>query len=173
MGTTLVACMVIDDAVALCANVGDSRGYLLRNGSLHQITRDHSLVARMVEQNRLTAEEARHHPHSNILLRTVGTERNVDIDIFRVDLEPDDRLLLCSDGLWGEVEDQEIESVLIQQTDPRAAARELIRAAHLGGGKDNISVVMATVPSSVGQPTTAEFGAAVPTPTIRSLSTSG
>ena len=146
MGTTCVACMVIDDQVALCANVGDSRGYLVRQGTLHQITRDHSLVARMVEQNRITAEEARNHPHSNILLRTVGTERNVDIDIFRVELEDGDRVLLCSDGLWGEVEDQEIESILNTHGDNRLVSRELIRAAHMGGGKDNITVIVVNVP---------------------------
>ena len=147
MGTTLVACMVIDDQVALCANVGDSRAYLVRGGALHQITRDHSLVARMVEQNRITAEEARNHPHSNILLRTVGTERNVDIDIFRVELENGDRVLLCSDGLWGEVEDVEIEQIMNQNTDNRLASRDLIRAAHMGGGKDNITVIVVNVPS--------------------------
>lgn len=149
MGTTLVTAMVIDDQIALCANVGDSRGYLFRGGTLHQITRDHSLVARMVEQNRITADEARNHPHSNILLRTVGTERNVDIDIFRVELEQGDKLLLCSDGLWGEVEDAEIEQILNEQRDNRVAARELIRAAHLGGGKDNISVIVVNVPGQV------------------------
>ena len=148
MGTTLVACMLVDDRVALFANVGDSRGYLVRNGTLHQVTRDHSLVARMVEQNRLTAEEARHHPHSNILLRTVGTERNVDIDIFRVDVEPQDRLMICSDGLWGEVDDAEMETLLVQHDENRVAVRELVRAAHLGGGKDNISVIIAAVPES-------------------------
>jgi len=148
MGTTMVAAMVQNDRLAYVANVGDSRGYLLRGGVLHQITRDHSLVARMVEQGRLTPEEARHHPHSNILLRTVGTERNVDIDIFSVELEPGDRVLLCSDGLWGEVEDEEIEAILNHFEDGRVACRELIRAAHHGGGKDNISVVMVTVPQS-------------------------
>lgn len=146
MGTTTVACLVIDNQIALCANVGDSRGYLIRGGALHQVTRDHSLVARMVEQGRLRPEEARNHPHSNILLRTVGTERNVDIDIFRVELEPGDRLLLCSDGLWGEVEDSEMQALLNQHADTRACTRELIRAAHLGGGKDNISVVLVSVP---------------------------
>lgn len=151
MGTTLVCCMVVDDAVALCANVGDSRAYLIRGGQLHQITRDHSLVQRMVEQNRLTALEARNHPHSNILLRTVGTERNVEIDIFRVELEAGDRLLLCSDGLWGEVEDAEIESILNQSDNNRVVARELIRAAHHGGGKDNISVVVVSVPGSLAE----------------------
>ena len=108
MGTTLTAAAIYKDELALVANVGDSRGYLMREQVLHQITRDHSLVARMVEQNRLSPEEARTHPHSNILLRTVGTERNVEIDIFSVELEPGDRLLLCSDGLSNFVETAEI-----------------------------------------------------------------
>lgn len=146
MGTTMVAALIEDNKLAFVANVGDSRGYLLREGLLHQVTRDHSLVARMVEQKRITAEEARHHPHSNILLRTVGTERNVDIDIFSVALEPGDQLLLCSDGLWGEVEDEDIESILNHYEDPRVACRELVRAAHHGGGKDNITVVLVVIP---------------------------
>ncbi len=146
MGTTMVAALVHEDRLAFVANVGDSRGYLLREGMLHQVTRDHSLVARMVEQKRISREEARHHPHSNILLRTVGTERNVDIDIFSVELEPGDRLLLNSDGLWGEVEDEDIESILNHYDDPRVACRELVRAAHHGGGKDNITVVLYVVP---------------------------
>ena len=99
----------------------------------------------MVEQNRLTPEEARTHPHSNILLRTVGTERNVDIDIFSVELEAQDKLLLCSDGLWGEVEDDDIEAILNHYEDSRVACRELIRAAHHGGGKDNITVLIVGV----------------------------
>jgi len=144
MGTTLVAALVADN-LGLLANVGDSRAYLMREGVLYQVTRDHSLVARMVEQNRISAEEARTHPHSNILLRTVGTERNVEIDIFRVDLEPGDRLLLCSDGLWGEIPDEMIETLLNHFNDPRICARELLRAAHRGGGKDNVTIMMVGV----------------------------
>jgi protein phosphatase len=99
----------------------------------------------MVEQNRITKEEARNHPHSNILLRTVGTERDVDIDIFSVELEKHDRILLCSDGLWGEVDDEAIEHILNHYDDSRIACRELIRAAHHGGGRDNITVVIVAV----------------------------
>ena len=142
MGTTMVAALVTADKLAFVANVGDSRGYLMRQGMLHQITRDHSLVARMVEQNRITREEARHHPHANILLRTVGTERDVDVDVFSVELEPNDWILLCSDGLWGEVEDEDIEAILNHYHDPRVCCRELVRASHHGGGKDNVTVML-------------------------------
>lgn len=142
MGTTMVGVLVLEGRIGFLCNVGDSRGYLMRQGSLHQVTRDHSLVAKMVERGRITAEEARTHPHSNILLRTVGTERDVEIDIFRVELEKGDRILLCSDGLWGEVEDRDIENLLNHYEDPRIACRELVRAAHHGGGKDNVSLML-------------------------------
>jgi protein phosphatase len=147
MGTTLVSCLVIENRLGFLANVGDSRAYLLRQGALHQVSKDHSLVQKMVERGRLTPDEARHHPHSNILLRTVGTERDVEIDIFRVEFEEGDKLLMCSDGLWGEVEDRDIESILNTYTDPRIAARELVRAAHTGGGKDNVTLMIFTIPS--------------------------
>ncbi len=146
MGTTLVTCAIVDNRVSFWANVGDSRGYLMRNGVLHQVTKDHSLVARWVEQGRLTPEEARHHHHSNILLRTVGTERNVEIEMRRVDLEPGDRIILCSDGLWGEVDDADIEAYVNQHDDNRALSRELVRAAHMSGGKDNVTVVVISIP---------------------------
>ena len=146
MGTTLVSMLLLDGNTALVANVGDSRGYLFRNRELHPVTRDHSLVAKMVERGRITAEEARTHPHSNILLRTVGTERDVDIDIFRVDLQSGDRVVLCSDGLWGEVEDRDIQQILGTYSDPRIASRELVKAAHHGGGKDNVTVVVVGIP---------------------------
>jgi serine/threonine protein phosphatase PrpC len=146
MGTTLVSMLLLEGNTALVANVGDSRAYLFRGRELHQVTRDHSLVAKMVERGRITAEEARTHPHSNILLRTVGTERDVDIDIFRVDLESGDRILMCSDGLWGEVEDRDLAHILASCADPRVAARELVKAAHHGGGKDNVTVLVVGIP---------------------------
>jgi protein phosphatase len=141
----MVATLLMGKQLAYVANVGDSRGYLMREGVLHQVTRDHSLVARMVEQNRITKEDARHHPHSNILLRTVGTERDVDVDIFSVELSAGDRLLLCSDGLWGEVDDEDIEAILNAYEDPRQASRELVRAAHYAGARDNVTVLVITV----------------------------
>jgi protein phosphatase len=145
MGTTLVCFLRMEGKLGFLANVGDSRAYLLRNQSLHQVSRDHSLVQKMVERGRITHEEARTHPHSNILLRTVGTERDIDIDIFRVELEAGDRILMCSDGLWGEVEDRDIETIMNTYTDPRIASRELVRAAHHGGGKDNVTMMIVAI----------------------------
>jgi serine/threonine protein phosphatase PrpC len=142
MGTTLVSMLVVDDKYALIANVGDSRAYRMRGGSLQQVTEDHSLVAKYVQSGKITRDEARTHPHSNILLRTVGTERDIDIDIVPVEIQPGDRVLLCSDGLWGDVEDRDLESILNRYDDPRVAARELVRASHSGGGKDNVTLVL-------------------------------
>ena len=145
MGTTLVA-LLVKGNLGFMANVGDSRGYLYRQGQLHQISKDHSLVGKMVEQGRITSEEARVHPHSNILLRTVGTERDVEIDIFRIDLQSGDRVMMNTDGLWGEVEDERIRELMEQHQDPRICGRELVRAAHHGGGKDNVTLLIVGVP---------------------------
>ena len=145
MGTTLVA-LLVKGKLGFMANVGDSRGYLYRQGQLHQISKDHSLVGKMVEQGRITSEEARVHPHSNILLRTVGTERDVEIDIFRIDLQSGDRVMMNTDGLWGEVEDERIRELMEQYPDPRVCGRELVRAAHHGGGKDNVTLMIVGVP---------------------------
>lgn len=145
MGTTLVAMLLAEGKQGFVANVGDSRGYLFRDRSLHQITVDHSFVQKLVERGRISKEEARDHPQSNILLRTVGTELDVDIDIFRVELQSGDRVLLCSDGLWGEVEDDDMRSIMERYTDPRIAARELVRASHQGGGKDNVTLMIVAV----------------------------
>lgn len=147
MGTTLVGCYYLEDEnVGFVANVGDSRCYLHRGAELIQVSKDHSLVAKMVERGRITEEEALTHPHSNILLRTVGTERDVEVDVFRVEFQSGDKLLMCSDGLWGEVRDKEIENILNTYSDLRLASRELIRASHHGGGKDNVTLMVFQVP---------------------------
>lgn len=150
MGTTMVCMLVVDGTLALFANVGDSRAYLMRGGTLHPVTEDHSLVAKYVQNGKITAEEARHHPHSNILLRTVGTERDVDIDISALEIEVGDKVLLCSDGLWGDIDDQDMESILNTYDDPRLAARELVRASHSGGGKDNVTLVLVDFTAPAG-----------------------
>lgn len=146
MGTTMVAGLIYKNSQAIVANVGDSRAYLHRGSKLNQVSVDHSLVQRMVEQGQLTPDEARHHPHSNILMRTVGTERDVLVDTFHVDLQSGDSLLLCSDGLWGETEDIDMERILNQVPEFQEKAVELIYLAHNGGGKDNVSLILAKVP---------------------------
>ena len=111
MGTTLTALWAADDQVIL-AQVGDSRAYLLRGGTLRQCTHDHSMVAELVRMGSITEEEARVHPHRNLVTRSLGTEPRVDIDIFEIGRRKGDRWLLCSDGLSGHVSDQEMADLL-------------------------------------------------------------
>ena len=145
MGTTMVVALVKDNEDAIIANVGDSRAYILRGSKMSQVSVDHSLVQRMVEQGQLTPDEARHHPHSNILMRTVGTERDVAVDTFRVRLRSNDLILLCSDGLWGETEDFDMQEVMNAPISLHEMASDLMMLAHNGGGKDNVSIVLVRV----------------------------
>lgn len=153
MGTTLVALLVVDPGRddptteaaapwALLANIGDSRAYRLREGALEQITEDHSVVAAMVAAGKISAAEARDHPKANVLLNFLGMNLDLDVDIAQVDLRPSDRFLLCTDGLWGEVSDQEIARQLHHEGDPRRAVHRLLRAANDGGGRDNCTVLV-------------------------------
>ena len=140
MATTMVAA-VIQDARAYIGNVGDSRAYLLRGGSLVQVTRDQSLVARLVEEGALTPEEAVKYPYKNVILYSIGSEKRPPIDLFEVDLEPGDLLLLCSDGLTRHVDDGEIAAILLDEP-PQSAAESLVRLARERGGEDNITVAL-------------------------------
>lgn len=146
MGTTLVAMLVHKNRAAFVSNVGDSRAYLLRNGELLQVSQDHSLVANLVAMGKISKAAAKNHPHSNILVRTVGKDFEVEIDIFRQELKSGDLLLLCSDGLWGEVDDTEIASVLLSASEPRAQVQALIRTANHNGGHDNITALIVRIP---------------------------
>ena len=141
MGTTLTAVRIDGESVVL-AHVGDSRAYLLRNGSLQQLTTDHTLVDRMVRSGEITEAEADVHPHKNVLTRALGTDEDVEVDEDAVALEDGDRLLLCSDGLTGMVTEDQIQAILEASTTPQNAAERLVRAANRAGGVDNISVVV-------------------------------
>jgi serine/threonine protein phosphatase PrpC len=149
MGTTLAAIALVDDADGTTrmhvVNVGDSRVYLLRDGELEQITDDHSLVAELERDGRLTAEEARVHPQRNIVTRVLGNTPDVDVDEFPVDPFRGDRFVLCSDGLFNEVSDDEIAAVLRHEREPQRAVDELVRRANAAGGRDNITVVVVDV----------------------------
>ena len=111
---------VIHDDVATFANVGDSRGYHLRNGLLVQITKDHSLVARLVEEGAISEAEAANHPRKNVILHSLGSEDTPQIDIFNVDLAPGEQLILCSDGLTRHVADGEI-AAIVKEYEPAQA----------------------------------------------------
>lgn len=147
MGTTLVAVALTDaeHQTLAIAHVGDSRVYLLRRGELSQVTSDHSLVAELVAEGQIPAEEAEFHPQRHVLSRALGVYPSVDVDLTVVDPQTGDRYLLCSDGLSREVTDDQIAAVLLRLADPNEAAQELVEAAKARGGADNITVVLVDV----------------------------
>jgi PPM family protein phosphatase len=141
MGTTLVVLLEDGDLVHL-ANVGDSRGYLLRQGELSQVTVDHSLVQELVDDGRLSPEDAERHPQRSVITRALGIDPEVEFDLFTYKLQVGDRLLLCSDGLSDVVEPAQIRNVLLRVRNPQQAARRLIAVANQQGGPDNITVIV-------------------------------
>ncbi len=145
MGTTLCAILVNENKDVVVGNVGDSRIYLLRNGVLSQISQDHSLVAFLVQLGELSESEARDHPSGNILVRSIGSMMDVEVDLFHLKAQDGDRILLCSDGLWGEVPDDELTSLLLEHNNPSKACTALINAANEHGGKDNSTLIVVDV----------------------------
>jgi serine/threonine protein phosphatase PrpC len=141
MGTTLVALLQDGDMVHV-ANVGDSRGYLLRQSELSQVTVDHSLVQELVDDGRLSPEDAERHPQRSVITRALGIDPEVEFDLFTYKLQVGDRLLLCSDGLSDVVETTQIRNVLLRVRSPQKAARQLITVANEQGGPDNITVIV-------------------------------
>lgn len=141
MGTTLV-CALIQGQRAHVLNVGDSRAYRIRGSAIEQLTEDHSYVQEMVRKGKLTAEESRHHPHKNLITRAIGVDAFVDSDLFCYELEPDDVVLLCSDGLSGMVEDEGIARIVQDAASLECAADDLIDCACRNGGVDNITVAL-------------------------------
>jgi PPM family protein phosphatase len=141
MGTTLVALLEDGDMVHV-ANIGDSRGYLLRQGELSQVTVDHSLVQELVDDGRLSPEDAERHPQRSVITRALGIDREVEFDLFTYKLQVGDRLLLCSDGLSDVVEPAQIRKVLLRVRNAQRAARELVGVANEQGGPDNITVIV-------------------------------
>lgn len=140
MGTTLVAALLTNDNV-LFANVGDSRAYICRNGRIRQVTKDHSLVVKLLDEGIITEEEAAELKISNIILQSIGSEHPPQIDIFPETLLHGDKILLCSDGLNTHVANDEMAQIL-EQYPPSEAAQKLIALANLRGGLDNISVIV-------------------------------
>lgn len=141
MGTTMTAAAVFDDEVVI-AQVGDSRAYLLHEGSLQRITRDHSLVADLVEQGRITEEEARVHPQRSVITRALGSDPHMQPDTYRLHVDAGDKLLLCSDGLSSMIDDAAIEAVMQANPVPEDACNALVSEALAAGGYDNVTVVV-------------------------------
>lgn len=147
MGTTITAAMLDGTRVAL-AHVGDSRAYLLHLGQLQQLTQDHSMVADLVREGRLTPDEARVHPNRSVITRALGSDPDMMADTFEIDAASGDRLLLATDGLTGLVPDAEIERILGTAPTPQDAVDILIDAALDAGGHDNVTVVV----TDIGKP---------------------
>ena len=158
MGTTITLALVEDDTVTF-GHVGDSRAYLIRDHSIEQLTDDHSLVAELVRSGKLSPEEAEIHPQRSVITRALGTDPDVDVDTFSVELRAGDLFLICSDGLTSMVDDDVIRDVVERRRDDLdAAARELVEKANRSGGEDNITVVFFEI---------AEEGADVPEETAQ------
>ncbi len=163
MGTTITAALVADATVSF-GHVGDSRAYLWRDGVLQQLSDDHSLVGELVRRGALTPEEAERHPQKNIITRTVGTEPALEVDTWTLEAADGDVFLLASDGLNNMIRDGEIAAILGSAPSLSHAARELVKAANVAGGIDNITALLFRVGS--GPPVTAPAGDADTLPTL-------
>lgn len=141
MGTTIVAAIVTEQ-FATIANVGDSRCYILNDEGFKQLTEDHSLVNELVKTGQISKEDAENHPRKNVLLRALGTEPSVEIDIKTITFEEGNYLLLCSDGLSNKLSNQEMEQILLKDCPINEKAQEMIDLANQYGGEDNITLII-------------------------------
>lgn len=142
LGCTVTAALIQNDR-AYIANVGDSRTYLLRDGNLKPLTKDHSLVARLVEEKQIDPEDIYSHPQRNLIYRSLGAgHKTVEVDIFHETLLPNDTLLLCSDGLWEMVHTKVLLNELSAHTSPQEISNKLIQLANENGGEDNITAIV-------------------------------
>ena len=146
MGTTLTLALLDPDGDLDIGHVGDSRAYLLRDGTLEQITRDHSYVADLIEAGKLTPKQAESHPYRSVLTRAIGLDSAVEVDSYAVVLQSGDRVLLCSDGVTAMISDGDVAEILgISESSPATAADALVDAANEAGGVDNITVIVADI----------------------------
>lgn len=144
MGTTLTAA-ILEGERLIIAQVGDSRAYLLHQGSMQQLTRDHSLMADMIEAGQLTEEEARVHPNRSVITRAIGSDPHMQPDLYELNVDSGDRILLCSDGITTILEDRDIQRVLASTSSPQECADALVQAALDAGGFDNATAIIIDV----------------------------
>jgi protein phosphatase len=143
MGATCVAA-VLHEQTLYAANVGDSRVYVLHEGQLRQVTRDHSLVAQLVERGEITPAEARTHEKRNVIYRSLGAQPEVEVDLFTESVQEGDTLILCTDGLCGVVNDEELRTI-VEQHEPAESVQRLIARANEEGGPDNVTAIVVRV----------------------------
>jgi protein phosphatase len=153
MGTTCVACLLVDPQHAVIGHVGDSRAYLLRDGRLQCLTRDHTIVEELVLRGLLSPEDAERHPHNSVLSRNLGATAETRVDLLDLELKPGDRVLLCSDGLYGYASAEGIQYVLGSGDAPEHVAHELIELALRGGGGDNVTAIVIETPAQLATST--------------------
>jgi serine/threonine protein phosphatase PrpC len=144
MGSTITGCMIVGD-YAYILNVGDSRTYMTRGDQIYRLTTDHSLVQQLVAGGLIEPDDVYTHPQRSQIFRSLGDKLNVQVDIFKQQLHPGDKLLCCCDGVWEMIRDPQLESILNTATDPQSACTHLIEAANANGGEDNISAVVVFV----------------------------
>lgn len=141
MGTTLVACLITKDII-LISNVGDSSCYGVKNGKVTKITKDHSLVQELLDCGSISKEQAINHPQKNVITRAIGTEVDVEVDLFEIRKDEFDFFLMCSDGLSNEVNLKEILSFNIEEEELQNICEKLVDSAKFNGGRDNITVML-------------------------------
>ncbi|MGC2872711.1 Stp1/IreP family PP2C-type Ser/Thr phosphatase [Ihubacter sp. rT4E-8] len=144
MATTVVVAYIQKDTLYIM-NVGDSRGYILRNGELTQITEDHTYVNTLLKAGLISEDEAEHHENKNMITRAVGADYTIEADFFQVQIKPQDRILICTDGLYGEVDEPELVRELEQDKPMTDICSELVDVANRNGGSDNITMVVLKV----------------------------
>lgn len=161
-GTTVVGALLADGADGpewLVVNIGDSRAYRWSGGRLEQVSKDHSMVQRLVDQGEITDAEAGTHPHRHVITRALGDTGDSEPDFFRLGLDEVERLVLCSDGITGMVDDAALAGLLAEHDDPRDAADSILEAALAAGGEDNATIVVVDVVGQVADDAAAAYDA--------------
>ena len=141
MASTIVASLIDGQNLHL-THVGDSRAYLIRQKEILRLTKDHSHVQELIDAGEITGDEAADHPGRNVITRAVGAFRDLEVDMEQRTISPGEALLLCSDGLWDLVQDNQIHELVLKFEDPQTACKELVSLANERGGKDNISIII-------------------------------
>ena len=141
MGTTAVCALVYDNEVHL-ANAGDSRAYVISKDEIRRVTKDHSLVQGLIDSGEITEKEAESHPRRNVITKAIGASASVDPDLMRLKISPDERLMLCCDGVMAHLSDNDIHGIVSEVDNPQVACKKIVEKTNRRGGSDNISLII-------------------------------